>query len=182
MAETNAQQSEEQPEKKREQPEVRVTKRGGDRGDLAARESGAALFDFDPFALDPFTLLQNVVGLLDLGRTRNVERTALAPLEVFERGDELVVRADLPGVKKDDVTIEISNGYLLIEGERIDERADDAAGFYRSERSYGSFRRAIALPDGVDADTAKAQFKDGVLEIAMKQRPAQSKRLHIEPG
>ena len=163
--------------------EVRVNKRGGgERGDLATRQSGSALFDFDPFSMDPFSLLQNVVGMLDLGRQRTFERAALAPLEIFERGDQLVVRADLPGINKNDIRIEIANGYLLLEGERVEENRETDEGFYRSERAYGSFRRAVALPEGVDANSAKAQFKDGVLEVVMKQSRPQSRRLEIEGG
>lgn len=160
--------------------DVRISKRGGERGEMAPRESASALFDFDPFAVDPLKLLQNVMGLLDMGRARAVEQTALAPVEMFERGEELVVRADLPGMSKEDVSIEISNGCLLIEGERLEEEREEDVGFYRSERAYGTFRRAIALPDGVDADAAKAQFKDGVLEIVMPQKRTQSRRLQIE--
>src|SRR5439155_21406466 len=64
-------------------------------------------------------------------------------VETFRRGDNLVVRADLPGLKKDDVNVEIDNGMLTISGERHSEREDDQGDYYRSERTYGQFYRAI---------------------------------------
>lgn len=88
-------------------------------------------------------------------------------IEAFERKGEFVVRADLPGMTKDNVKIEISDGELVIQGERTEEKEQKEKGYYASERSYGAFYRALPLPDGVKIDEAKATFKDGVLEIAM---------------
>ena len=88
-------------------------------------------------------------------------------IEAFERKGEFVVRADLPGMTKDNVKIEISDGELVIHGERTEEKEQKEKGYYASERSYGAFYRALPLPDGVKTDEAKATFKDGVLEIAM---------------
>lgn len=88
-------------------------------------------------------------------------------IEAFERKGEYVVRADLPGMTKDNVKIEISDGELVIQGERTEEKEQKEKGYYASERSYGAFYRALPLPDGVKIDEAKATFKDGVLEIAM---------------
>ncbi|HET9468015.1 MAG TPA: Hsp20/alpha crystallin family protein [Vicinamibacterales bacterium] len=88
-------------------------------------------------------------------------------IEAFERKGEYVVRADLPGMTKDNVKIEISDGELVIQGERTEEKEQKEKGYYATERSYGAFYRALPLPDGVKIDEAKATFKDGVLEIAM---------------
>lgn len=87
-------------------------------------------------------------------------------IEAFERTGEFVVRADLPGMTKDDVKVEVSDGELVIQGERKEEKEQKEKGYYASERSYGSFYRALPLPAGVKTDEAKATFKDGVLEIA----------------
>ena len=87
--------------------------------------------------------------------------------EVFQRGNELTVRADLPGLTRDDITVDLDDNQIIIRGERKEEHDTDESGFYRSERSYGSFYRAIPLPDGIDADKAKADFNNGVLEITM---------------
>jgi HSP20 family protein len=109
--------------------------------------------------------------------------TLWAPqIETVQRDDHLVVRADLPGVNKDDVHVEVDNGVLTISGERRNERNEEREGFYRSERSYGQFFRAIPLPDGVQTDQCEAKFNDGVLEITLpvpKHEEQTSKRIQI---
>lgn len=103
-------------------------------------------------------------------------------VEVTRRGDQVVVRADLPGLDRDDLRVEIDNGMLSISGERREEEEEDREGFYRSERSYGRFHRVIALPEGVNADECKATYKDGVLEVtvsAPKEEERRSKRIQI---
>lgn len=96
------------------------------------------------------------------------DRTFWAPqIETFRRGDQLVVRADLPGMNKENVNVEVEDDTLLISGERQDEYNEERDDFYRSERSYGSFFRAVPLPDGIDPNSAKAEFKDGVLEVTV---------------
>ena len=89
-------------------------------------------------------------------------------VEMFERDGELVVRADLPGLKKDDVKVEFTDDGLTIEGERRSEEEEKGEGYYRSERSYGKFFRRLPLPEGVKADNASATFRDGVLEVTME--------------
>jgi HSP20 family protein len=102
-------------------------------------------------------------------------------VEAFRRGDKFVVRADLPGMKKDDVKVEVENNVLTISGERTDEHEENREGFYRSERSYGQFYRAIPLPEGVSADQCEATFKDGVLEVSLKapQQREKSKQIPV---
>src|ERR1044072_809945 len=77
-------------------------------------------------------------------------------IEISEHDGHLMVRADLPGLKKEDVNVEISHGMIVISGERKQERQDKRKGYYRSERNYGSFSRAIPLPEGANLDDAKA--------------------------
>ena len=89
-------------------------------------------------------------------------------LEMFERDGKLVVTADLPGVKKEDVKIEVDQDAITLQGQRRQELTTRDRGYYRSERSYGSFYRTIPLPDGADPSTATATFRDGVLEIALQ--------------
>ena len=86
-------------------------------------------------------------------------------VEVKEQNNNLVVNAELPGINKDDVKVEVTNDGLVIQGERRREHEEKRAGFYRSERSYGQFYRVIPLPEGIDPDKAKAQFKDGMLQV-----------------
>ena len=104
------------------------------------------------------------------------------PVEMFERNNELVLRADLPGLTKDDVKVELSEDGITIEGERKDEQEEKREGYYRSERSYGKFYRRIPLPEGIDPRNANASFHDGVLEITMpapKREERKSRRLEI---
>lgn len=103
-------------------------------------------------------------------------------VEVFEREGQLVVRADLPGLNKDDIKVDITGDALTIQGERKQEHEEKREGYYRSERGYGSFYRSIPLPEGVNAEEAKANFRDGVLEITIPapQREQRRRRLEIK--
>ena len=101
-------------------------------------------------------------------------------IETFEREGQLVIRADLPGLKKDDVNVEITDDAITISGERRDENEERREGYYRSERSYGSFFRSIPLPEGVNADDANATFNNGVLEITMQAPQLQSRGRRLE--
>jgi len=102
-------------------------------------------------------------------------------IEMDERDGQLRVCVDLPGVKKEDVKVEILDDALLIQGERKQESEEKREGFYRSERSYGSFQRLVPLPEGANADNATANFKDGVLEITLTAPQREQKRnRHIE--
>jgi len=115
----------------------------------------------------------------------DVSQTLWTPqIEMFERDGQLVVRADLPGVSKDDVNVEITDDAITISGERRQEHEEKGEGYYRTERTYGSFYRQIPLPEGVSAEDAKATFNNGVLEITLKapQRESRSRRLEISQG
>jgi HSP20 family protein len=106
-------------------------------------------------------------------------------VDVTQRNNELVIRADLPGMTKDDVKVDVTEDAITIQGERRREHEDERGGMYRAERSYGSFFRVVPLPDGAIGDQAKATFKDGVLEITMPAPPEQvtrGRRLEISEG
>jgi HSP20 family protein len=92
-------------------------------------------------------------------------------IEVLERDNKFVIRVDLPGLKKEDVTIQVTHDELTIEGERKLEKEEKKEGLYRSERTYGSFFRRIGIPEHVKAESAVAAFKNGVLEIEMPTIP-----------
>jgi HSP20 family protein len=114
--------------------------------------------------------------------SRAVAQSWTPQIETFRRGDKLVVRADLPGLKKDDVKVEIENGVLSISGERRDQYEEDRDGYYRSERSYGQFYRALSLPEGVSDEQCEATFKDGVLEVTLaapKEEDRKAKQVPI---
>jgi HSP20 family protein len=110
--------------------------------------------------------------------SRPLRRMALAPttwspsVDVYEKDNTLMVKAELPGVKKEDIAITLDQGDLLIRGERKAEHEVKEEQYYRMERSYGSFYRRIPLPSGVKADQIKATFNDGVLEVRIPT-PAQ---------
>jgi HSP20 family protein len=101
--------------------------------------------------------------------SRLTEATWAPPIETFRRDGKLVVRADLPGLTRDDITIETDDDVLTISGERTDEYKDNRDDYFRSERTYGRFFRAIQLPEGVDAEKIDATFKEGVLEVAIPE-------------
>jgi HSP20 family protein len=106
-------------------------------------------------------------------------------IEVYQRNNNLVVRADLPGIKRDDVCVDITDDSITISGDRHQEQEVERGGIYRSERSYGSFCRTISLPEGAITDQAKATFRDGVLEVTMPAPPEQvtrGRRLEIKEG
>ena len=92
-------------------------------------------------------------------------------IEVFERDRAFFVRAELPGLTKEEVKVTVVHDELTIEGERKVEKEEKKEGFYRTERRYGSFYRRIALPEHVKAEGAKATFKNGVLEIEIPTIP-----------
>jgi len=98
------------------------------------------------------------------------------PVEVREREGNLVVNAELPGLNKEDVKVEVTNEGLVIQGERKREHVEDRGGIHRSERSYGAFYRLIPLPEGATLDKAAAEFTNGILEVSIpvaetKQKP-----------
>ncbi len=125
---------------------------------------------------DPFSLMNTLFGNLGLS---DLDRGWTPQVESYEKDGKLVVRADLPGLSKDDVHIDVRDNILTIEGERKQEKLDEKSGW--SERSYSHFYRALSLPEGVNPETAKASFRNGVLEIALDapRRDVGGKRIEI---
>ena len=148
-------------------------------------------------ARDPFSLLRQMTSELDrvfddwpsfrLPSVRAAglsEAVAWSPkIDVFEKNSRLVTRVDLPGMKKEDVSVEVTDGHLALSGERKRETEEKKDDFYRSEREYGSFYRAVPLPEGVKLEDVKATFSDGVLEVSipLPARPeAKVRKVQIE--
>jgi HSP20 family protein len=102
-------------------------------------------------------------------------------MDLVEAEDHFVLRADLPGLDEDDVTIEVQDNVLTVSGERKSEREQREKGWYRVERSFGRFSRSLTLPEGVDADAINASFDKGVLEIQIP-KPEERKPRRIEIG
>jgi HSP20 family protein len=99
-------------------------------------------------------------------------------IDVFEKDNRLITRIDLPGMKKDDVKVEIADGQLAISGERKIEAEEKKESFYRCEREYGSFYRAVPLPEGVKVEDVKATFDAGVLEVSIPLAVKQEAKPH----
>jgi HSP20 family protein len=121
----------------------------------------------------------------EFDRIADLEDAMWSPqVEALEREGKLIVRADLPGLTKDDIKVDITDDAIRIRGERRSEKEEKKEGFYRSERSYGSFYREIPLPGGVDSEQANATFRNGVLEITMPApaRKSSSRRIEIGEG
>jgi HSP20 family protein len=100
-------------------------------------------------------------------------------MDLLETDDAFVIRADLPGLSESDVSIELEDNVLTVSGERKVEHEDKREGFYRVERSYGSFSRSLTLPKGVDPEAVTASFDRGVLEVRVP-KPEQRKPRKIE--
>ena len=135
---------------------------------------GFGLSPFEMLSSNPFALMRRMSEEMDraFGQSFGEARTGageswLPAIEVAERDNQLQVHAELPGLNPDDVKVEITDDALVIRGEKKSQREHQIGGAYRSERRYGQFYREIPLPPGVSADQAKAQFRNGVLEISV---------------
>ena len=120
--------------------------------------------------------LFNTVFDAPTGGAGSVLRRWAPPMDLVEAGDHFVLRADLPGVGEDDVSIELEDGTLTVSGERKAEHEDREEGFHRVERSFGAFSRSLTLPKGIDADAVAASFDRGVLEIRIPKPEARKPR------
>jgi HSP20 family protein len=168
--------------------EMQAGEQGRRGGRMARRGSMFALSPSAIFSMGPFELMRRFTDELDrafegLGIARGAgggEVQMWTPsVEVFERDNNLVVRAELPGLDKDDVKVELTDDGLVIEGERRREHEERLEGGYRSEIEYGRFYRMIPLPEGVNVDQAQARMNNGVLEVAIPMAEARRQRRSI---
>jgi len=101
-------------------------------------------------------------------------------VDMFERENEVIVRAEIPGMSKEDIDISVLGNILIISGERKTEEEVKEDDYYCCERSYGSFQRDISLPQGVDAENIKASYKNGILEVVLpKKEEAKPKKIEV---
>jgi HSP20 family protein len=117
-----------------------------------------------------------------LGREAGLLPAEWSPkVDVLEREGQFVIRADLPGLSNEDVKVEVADGLITIQGERKQEKKEEREGYYYSECGYGSFYRAIPIPEGAEASQATAEFRQGVLEVTVPVPPRpESKARRVE--
>lgn len=151
---------------------------------IERKEASAVPVRREPFAARPLSLMRrlsedmdrlfeeffgsNLIGTEKLGAFAESWWPAI---DVYQRDNKLVVQADVPGMDKDNIKVEVRDNQLFISGERQSESERSEQGYYRSERSYGSFTRTIALPEGAKPDTASASFDKGVLKVEVEVSP-----------
>jgi len=121
--------------------------------------------------------------LAELTRTSQILSGWTPPIDLFEDKDNFVVRAELPGMKKEDIDISLHDGSLSISGERKAEEKYQEAEVYRAERFFGRFQRTITFPTPVAADKVQAQYKDGLLTVTLpKTEEAKPKHIDVNVG
>jgi HSP20 family protein len=127
---------------------------------------------FDSFFREPF-------GALDLPLWGPGKWSPA--IDVAENDKELTVRAELPGIDPKDLDVSVSGNQLVLSGEKKEQSEHEGKDFYHAETRYGSFRRVIPLPDGVDAENVDAQYANGVLTLHLKKTaPAATKRIEVK--
>lgn len=142
-----------------------------------------AIAKYDPFDSGEFPaglrLFQDAVNRLFSEPVTN--RPWAPPVDILETENELVLKADLPDVNLKDVNIEMEHGTLTLRGERKFEKEDSSKGYHRIERSYGQFVRCFGIPDTVDTEKVKADYKNGVLTVTLpKKEVAKPKTIKVE--
>ena len=110
-----------------------------------------------------------------------VQGAWIPPVDIFETGDSIVIKAELPRISKEDITLEVKENTLTIKGEKKFEKDVKEESYHRVERSYGAFQRAFSLPGTVQQDKVKAKFRDGILEITIpKAEEAKPKQIKVD--
>ncbi|MBX3167729.1 MAG: Hsp20/alpha crystallin family protein [Candidatus Eremiobacteraeota bacterium] len=127
----------------------------------------------------PFSLFRHLSDEMD----RMFSGRFMPQLEVTQRDGNLMIQADMPGMERKDIHMEVVPGGLMLSGERRNNFEEKQEHFFRSERSYGSFQRFIPLPESADLDNLKASFKNGVLEVTVPNQPKPSgRKVEISDG
>ncbi|MGE8098259.1 MULTISPECIES: Hsp20/alpha crystallin family protein [Pseudomonas] len=135
-------------------------------------------FNRGPLGLSPFSR-----GLFDVEPllSRELMGYGIPAVDITEKDKSFDITVELPGMDQKDVEIKLSNGSLIIKGEKQEDKEEKRKGYYLSERHYGSFERMFNLPKGVDADKIEASFSKGVLSISLPKKPEAMKPEKIVP-
>jgi HSP20 family protein len=144
-----------------------------------------AIVRYDPFR-DLRTLQEEVNRLFSTNMTRafddeGIGRGAWAPsVDIYENKDQIVLEAELPGMKQEDFDLSIENNVLTLRGERKFEKTEETDNYHRVERSYGSFTRSFTLPQTVSAEGANAEYNNGVLRVTLpKREETKARRIQV---
>jgi HSP20 family protein len=157
-------------------------------GSLSRRGGFPSLFNLHPSELlnaNPFALMRRFTDEMDrvfegFGGLRSGEITQWSPpVEISEKDGKLEVSVELPGVKENEVKVEVTDEGLVIQGERKREHEEKREGYYRSERIYGQFYRLVPLPENANIDQARAEFRNGELHISVPVPEQQRRRREI---
>ena len=143
------------------------------------------LMRWDPYR--EVSTLQDRLNRAFGGRTEREDEVTLAawapPVDIAEEKDRILITAELPGFKENEIEIQTENGMLTLRGERLFEKESDGKSFHRVERSYGQFVRSFSLPNNVDRERIKASFRNGLLEVELpKREDAKPKTIKITVG
>ena len=140
-----------------------------------------AIIRWDPFR--EMTNLQGQVNRLADSLWSGRPESWVPAVDVFDTKEAVVLKAELPGMKVDDIQIEVDDNVLTVKGERSFEEKVDEQRYYRVERRYGSFQRSLALPQGVKADEIRATYEDGVLQVTVPKSEAERpRRIEVKPA
>jgi HSP20 family protein len=177
MAKQNVQTNEEQQQSQARQ------------GSLVRRGGGSSLAltlsPFELFLTNPFSVMRRMTDEMDRafaefsGSNGDSSNLWTPAIEVSQRDGQLIVRADLPGMKPEDVKVEVADGALTIEGERKFEHEEDRGSMHRTERRYGRFYRMLPLPEDANVQQAQAKFENGVLQVTVPVPAQQTNRRQI---
>ena len=172
-----------------------ATEKHNEKSQSVARSGGMAPARLFPtpaelFRWNPFTAMGRVMEEMErMMGTRSLLENGGTPswapaIEISRNNGDLEIRADLPGLKPEDVKVEITADALVLEGERKFEHEEKKDGVYRTERQYGHFYRSIPLPDGADVENAQARFENGVLAVKVPVAETQGshRQIPVEAG
>lgn len=185
MAEVNV--KNQQNSKSQEQGLERRQREGGTTRWRGFDPFSSSLLPFDMFGTDPFSMMrrfqENMERSFSGGREGAVSHSRWNPaIEVSHEEGQLKISAELPGIKPEDVKVEIGDDSITIQGERRYEHEDQRGAYHHTERQYGQFYREILLPEGTKAEDARARFSDGILEVTLPvpERKQQRRSIPIE--
>ncbi|UCD85006.1 MAG: Hsp20/alpha crystallin family protein [Deltaproteobacteria bacterium] len=146
-----------------------------------------ALVRWDPFK-DLVSFKERMDRLFEdtLSRSRGIDESLAPgiwspPVDIYETGDNIIMKAELPGISKNDINLEVKDNTLTLKGERKFEKEVKEENYHRIERSYGTFQRSFALPTNIERDKVEAKFQDGILEVTLpKVEEAKPKQIKVE--